>query len=45
MKDSLLSGDGGFSTMKTLYASMCGALMLIAALIPPAILIIEKAGF
>jgi hypothetical protein len=31
--------------MRTIYASVCGALILIAALIPPVILIIDKAGF
>jgi hypothetical protein len=30
--------------MRTIYASMCGALIFFAALIPPAILLIEKAG-
>jgi hypothetical protein len=33
------------SMMQTIYASICGALILIAALIPPAILILDKAGF
>ena len=31
--------------MRTIYASMCGALILLAALIPPAILIIDSIGF
>jgi hypothetical protein len=31
--------------MQTIYASMCGALILIAALIPPVILIMDKIGF
>ena len=31
--------------MRTIYASMCGALILLAALIPPAILIIDNIGF
>jgi len=31
--------------MRTIYASLCGAMILIAALIPPLILIIDKAGF
>gem|GEM_PF-2683681 len=31
--------------MRTIYASMCGALIFIVALIPPAILIIDKIGF
>ena len=35
----------GASMMQTIYASICGALILFAALIPPAIHIIEKAGF
>jgi hypothetical protein len=30
---------------RTIYTSICGALMFIAALIPAAILIIDKAGF
>jgi hypothetical protein len=33
------------SMMQTIYASICGALILITALIPPAILILDKAGF
>jgi len=31
--------------IRTIYASLCGAMILIAALIPPLILIIDKAGF
>ena len=31
--------------MKTLYAYMYGALILFAALIPPAILIVDSIGF
>jgi len=31
--------------MRTIYVYVCGVLIFIAALIPPAILIIDKAGF
>jgi len=34
----------GASMMKTFYASMCGAIILFAALIPPAITIIDSIG-
>lgn len=36
---------GGISMMRTLYSSICGVLIFIAALIPAAILIMDKAGF
>ena len=41
----LLSRAGGLLKMQTFYASMYGALIFFAALIPPLILIIDKAGF
>jgi hypothetical protein len=31
--------------IRTLYSSICGVLIFIAALIPAAILIMDKAGF
>jgi hypothetical protein len=31
--------------MRTIYVSVCGVLIFIAALIPPALLLMEKAGF
>jgi hypothetical protein len=31
--------------IRTVFASICGALILIAALILPAFLILDKAGF
>jgi len=31
--------------MQTIYSSMCGALILIAALIAPVLTIIDQAGF
>lgn len=30
--------------MRTIYSSICGALIFIAALIPAAILLLDKAG-
>jgi hypothetical protein len=33
------------SLMRTIYACLCGALILFAALVPPAISILDKAGF
>jgi hypothetical protein len=39
-----MSRDGG-AMMPTIYAFMCGALIFSVALIPPAILIIDKFGF
>jgi hypothetical protein len=36
---------GGISMIRTLYSSICGVLIFIAALIPAAILIMDKAGF
>jgi len=41
----ILPAMGGMSMKRTIYTSICGALMFIAALIPAAILIIDKAGF
>jgi len=41
----LVSRAGGLLKMQTFYASMYGALIFFAALIPPLILIIDKAGF
>jgi hypothetical protein len=37
--------ETGTSMLRTIYAAFCGGLMLIAALIPPAILVIHKIGF
>ena len=36
---------GDIAMMRTIYSSLCGALIFIAALIPTAILIMDKAGF
>lgn len=36
---------GGVSMMRTIYSSICGALIFIVALIPMAILIMDKTGF
>jgi hypothetical protein len=41
----LVSRAGGLLKMQTFYASMYGVLIFFAALIPPLILIIDKAGF
>jgi hypothetical protein len=35
----------GASMMRTIYAYVYGALIFFAALLPPVILIIDKAGF
>ena len=40
----VLSGNRGIFMMRTLCIAVCGALMFIAAVIPPAILIIDKLG-
>jgi len=31
--------------IQTIYAATCGALIFLVALVPPAIFIIDKAGF
>jgi hypothetical protein len=31
--------------IRTIYSSLCGALIFLAALIPAALLILDKAGF
>ena len=39
------SGKGGISMTRTFYSLICGALILLAAVTPIAILIVDKAGF
>ena len=36
---------GKLSMIRTIYSSICGALIFIAALIPAAILVMDKTGF
>lgn len=42
--DTTTLETGGLSMIRTIYSSICGALIFIAALIPAAILILDKAG-
>ena len=40
---SKVSRAGGLLMIRTLYASICGALIFVAALIPPLVLILDRA--
>ena len=43
IRSSKVSGAGGLLMIRTIYASICGALIFLAALIPPLVLIIDRA--